>query len=103
MAKLGFALIALMFLAGPPGALAANHAKVSPRELALAINKADALLVPYRQGKVLASEIRGVRCIGPDEEPTEFQCTWQHRVKRGWVARKTWLSIDGGGWHVMDA
>jgi hypothetical protein len=96
-------LIALgMVLAVPVSALAANRTKLTPNELARAINAADARAVPYRKAKISPSDIRIVRCIGPDEEPTEFECTWLQHAGHGWVGRKTWLAIDGEGWHVLD-
>ena len=49
------------------------------------------------------SDIRAVRCIAPDEEPTEFQCRWRQRIMGGWAERVTWLTIDAKGWRVMDA
>jgi len=58
----------------------------------------------YRYGPkpIKAADIRMLRCAGPDEEPTEFECQWQHRVSNKWVRYKTWLAIDGKGWHVID-
>ena len=94
--------LAVMLFAAAPGAAVVRE-KVTPQELATAINKADALLVPYRTAKVSAKDVRAVHCIAPDEEPTEFQCKWQQRVRRSWVKRTTWLVIDGNGWSVMDA
>jgi hypothetical protein len=82
--------------------LAANHAKVTPRELARAIAQADHQSVPYLQGTISPSDIRVIRCVAPDEEPTEFECAWQQRTRAGWVKRQTWLAIDGTGWHVID-
>jgi hypothetical protein len=84
-------------------ASAVVRATVTPEELATAINKADAQLVPYRTTRMSPRDIRAVRCIAPDEEPTEFQCEWQQRIKGGWINRTTWLAIDGNGWYVMDA
>ena len=95
--------IALVILAFPVMALASNRANVSASELAHAINEADSQYVPYRQGKISPSDIRNIRCIGPNEEPTEFECKWQQSKGHRWVARKTWLETDSRGWHVMDA
>jgi hypothetical protein len=95
---LALAVAALLSL---PSAGFANSAKVSPRELSKAIDAADPQLVPYRTKKVSPADIRDVRCTGPDEEPTEFQCTWRQHTNAGWIRRQTWLAIDGDGWHVI--
>ncbi len=95
-------ILAIMLFAATPGGAIVRE-RVTPQELATAINKADALLVPYRIGKMSASDVRAVQCIAPEEEPTEFQCKWQQRIKESWVKRTTWLVIDGNGWRVMDA
>ena len=94
--------IAVMLVAASSNAVAAGSS-VTPQKLALAINKADAELVPYRTRTISPRDVRMVRCIAPEEEPTEFRCRWQQRTDRGWVGRVTWLAIDGNGWHVMDA
>ncbi len=93
--------VALAFIAVAP-AVAANRAHISANVLAAAINEAGSKAVPYRHGKLPASDVRRVSCVGPDEEPTEFQCTWRQRTPRGWAKRQTWLAIDGRGWHVID-
>jgi len=96
-------LIALsLAVALPPAAEAVNRAKISAGDLVRAINAADAGSVPYRKAKIFLSDIRTVRCIGPDEEPTEFECTWRQRSPHGWVGRKTWVAVDSRGWHVID-
>jgi hypothetical protein len=94
-------LLALLIAAS--AASAAVREQVTPQELASAINKAPLAFVPYRTTKLSPDDVRAVRCIAPYEEPTEFQCKWQHRVKAGWVKRTTWLTIDAEGWRVMDA
>lgn len=83
--------------------MAVVHGTITPKDFVAAINKADAVLVPFRTGGLAATDVRSIRCRAPDEEPTEFQCTWQHRVKGRWVTRKTWLMVDAKGWQVMDA
>ena len=88
-------------LALPSMATGANVAKISPRELAQAINRADARSVPYTKAKISPADIRISKCIGPDEEPTEFECTWRQRSDH-WALRKTWLAIDSRGWRVID-
>lgn len=99
--RIGVALVAMLLV--PLPAEAEVRTTVTPQQLALAVNSADALLVPYRKAKLAPADVRHVRCIAPDEEPTEFECKWQQRTKAGWVSRKTWLASDGKGWHVMDA
>jgi len=95
------AIVVVLLVATP--ALAVVREVVTPQELAAAINKADAPLVPYRKTRISPADIRAVRCTAPDEEPTEFECKWQQRIKGGWVKRATWLAVDGSGWYVMDA
>jgi len=98
------AIVAIaVVLFGASSAAPAVRRTVTAEELATAINKADALLVPYRKTNVSPGNVRAVRCIAPDEEPTEFQCKWEEHIRGGWVKRTTWLAIDGNGWHVMDA
>lgn len=92
--------IAIILLSTSP-AMAVVRATITPKDFAAAINKADAVLVPFRTGRLVAADVRSIRCLAPDEEPTEFQCTWQQRVKGRWVARKTWLIVDANGWQVM--
>ena len=96
------AIITGMLFAASPSAMAGN-AIVTPRALALAINKAEGALVPYRVKRLTPGDIRAIHCVSSDEEPTEFQCKWQQRNNGSWVKRTTWLAIDGSGWHVMDA
>jgi hypothetical protein len=96
------ALVIVAVLSLPSAGLAANRANVSPQELAKAINQADFQSVPYRNSKLSPADIRNVRCVAPDEEPTEFECTWQQRTNTGWIKRQTSLAVDGGGWHVID-
>ncbi len=93
--------VLLVFIAAPPAA-AANRPHVSAKELVSAVNEADPRAVPYRHGKLSASEKRALRCVGSDEEPTEFRCTWEQRTLGAWVKRETGLAIDGAGWHVTD-
>jgi hypothetical protein len=93
---------AIMLFAASSSA-AAVRAAVTAQELAAAINKADAELVPYRTKTILPHDIRTVRCIALVEEPTEIRCRWQQRFDRSWVERTTWLAIDRNGWQVMDA
>jgi len=92
--------VALLVAATPGSAMV--RATVTPVELADAINRADGALVPYRGSVLLAKDIKSVRCVGPDEEPTEFRCSWFQRSRRGWVKRRPWLAADGKGLQVMD-
>ena len=94
--------VLFMVLALPAMASAENRAKVSPAELARALNHTDGRVDPYLKVKISPSEIRVIECVGPDEEPTEFECSWRQREGRGWVRRSNWLAIDGSGWHVID-
>src|SRR5437764_15115048 len=94
-------IAAMLFAASSAGT--AVGGTVTPQELAAAINKADVQLVPFRKTKVSPANIRAVRCVAPDEEPTEFECKWEERIKGHWVKRTTWLAVDGNGWQVMDA
>lgn len=92
----------LLTAAAAATASAAVQGNVTSGELAGAINKADAALVPYQKTRISPADIRAVRCVAPDEEPTEFKCRWRQRTQGGWVKRTTWLVIDGDGWRVMD-
>jgi hypothetical protein len=83
-------------------AQAAHHARISPQDFARVVSIADATSVPYRTRTISASDVRALRCIGPDEEPTEFRCTWRRRSSHGWKRRETWIAIDGKGWRVID-
>jgi hypothetical protein len=73
----------------------ANSIRVSPKELAGVINRARPSDVHPTADKLSPHDIRRVRCIGPDEEPTEFDCRWEQHTRRGWVKRSTWIAIDG--------
>jgi hypothetical protein len=95
-------VISGMLLTASSSAMA-GYATVTPQVLARAINNADSMLVPYRVRPLLPRDIRAIRCVASDEEPTEFQCKWRQRIKAAWVKRMTWLTIDGNGWRVMDA
>ena len=99
MKGVAFALLLLLL----PASAVANSTRMSPTELAEALNSAGTASVPYLRSKGISPiEIRHVRCVGPDEEPTEFQCSWRQSTRNRWVTRKTWLAIDGRGWHVID-
>ena len=96
-------IVLSLVVASPLTAEAANRANVSVGELVRAINAADAGSVPYRTTRISPSDVRAVRCIGPDEEPKEFECTWRQRSRHGWIERKTWVAaVAGRGWHVID-
>lgn len=94
---------ALALLLVPTGAFAANHARISPEELVFAIREADPVqLEGVDPATITTSSVRVVRCVGPDEEPTEFECVWQARGEKGWIKHKNWLAVDGSGWHFID-
>ena len=98
-----FAYPALALLLIPTGAFAANHAHISAREMVAAIKPADPVqLDRVDAATVSVSSVRVIRCVGPDEEPTEFECTWQTRGRTGWISHKSWLAVDGKGWHFID-
>ncbi|EIZ78840.1 hypothetical protein WSK_2383 [Novosphingobium sp. Rr 2-17] len=95
-----FAAIAILI---PASALAVNRAQITPSEMMAAIRAADpAQLDDVDAANVTVSSIRVIRCIGSDEEPTEFECVWQTRSKGGWTNHKSWLAIDGRGWHFIN-
>ena len=99
--KLAIVLFASLVLAG--AAHAANRAQISTAQFAQALRNADpASLVGVDKSRLSPTDLRVVRCIGPDEEPTEFQCVWLQRTGRGWKSHKDWLALDGGGWHLID-
>jgi hypothetical protein len=91
---------ALLLLFGSPAW--ANSLRVSSEDLAKAINRADAAAVPYRTGRLSPRDVRRLRCAGPEEEPTEFDCRWEQRTGRGWLKRSTWVAIDGDHLVVID-
>lgn len=100
MSNAGLLVLAVAALFSVPSKSLANRANISPQELARAINEAPADSAPFRGGKVSAADIQRVRCEGPDEEPTEVECTWRQRTDHGWVGHREWLFIDRNGWHV---
>jgi hypothetical protein len=95
------ALVVVALLSLPSAALAEHRADVSPEEFAKAINQADPQAVPYRKKEIAPEDIQVVQCAAPDEDPTEFVCTWRQRVDTRWIRRRTWLVIDANGWHVF--
>jgi hypothetical protein len=98
-----FAFSALALLLMPTVAFAANHARMSAREMVAAIKRADPKqLAGVDAATVWVSSVRVIRCVGPDEEPTEFECAWQTRGKTGWISHKSCLGVDGKGWHFID-
>jgi hypothetical protein len=103
--KLQFAgpvVLAVVVLSSLPSAALADHrADVSPEEFAKAINQADPQLVPFRNDKIAPEDIQVVQCVGPNEDPTRFECIWRQHVDTRWIRRRTWLDIDALGWHVM--
>ena len=99
--KYVIAAILLTSLAG--AALASNRAHVSASEMANAITEvANTPVYRYGPKPIRPADIRVLKCVGPDEEPTEFECVWERRAAGRWVRYKTWLAIDGKGWQVID-
>jgi hypothetical protein len=96
------ALTFAALLTAPSVGLAANSANITRQAFARAINDAQLKSAPYRKVRVSAADIRILRCTGPDEEPTEFECYWRQRTGHGWIRRQTRLAIDGAGWRVID-
>lgn len=89
-----------MLLVEPVAAV--NRVRITPREMMAAIKRAGrAELDGVDPAKVTIRSVRVVRCIGPDEEPTEFECRWQTRDKGVWKTHKSWLAIDRKGWHFI--
>jgi hypothetical protein len=83
--------------------MAINRAHIPPAQMVAAIKSADpAQLNGVKASEITSSSVCVIRCIGPDEEPTEFECVWQSRGKRGWITHRSWLAIDGRGWHFID-
>jgi hypothetical protein len=98
-----FAFPALALLLTSTGAFANNHARISASEMVAAIKRAAPVqLDGVGAATVSVSSVRVIRCVGPDEEPTEFECTWQTRGKNGWINHKSWLAVDGTGWLFID-
>ena len=85
-------LLALVFV---EPTWAADDPKPSSAELAKAIRESE--------GRIIAAkDIRVLRCNGPKEEPTEFECTWLQRSNGHLKLQKTWFAIDRDGWHDID-
>ncbi len=95
-------LVALILAGMATAADAQNRATVSPEEMARAFNEFDEAINRDRHVPVLARDIRVQRCIGPEEEPTEFECRWKQKTAKGWTRHRNWLAIDGKGWHIID-
>ena len=95
-------LVLVALLSAPAPGLAANRAHITAHELARAIDAAPARSVPYRKTKIAPADIRIIRCAGPEEEPTELECTWRRHTDQGWIQHKTWLALDGDVWRVID-
>ena len=99
--KSAYAALALLLF--PTGAFAANHARLSASELVRAIKRADPVQVDgIDAAQITISSVRVIRCVGPDEEPTEFECVWQTHGKDGWIEHRSWLAVDGDGRHFID-
>jgi hypothetical protein len=98
------AIITLAILcAGSSPLWAVNRVTISRAQFARALRRAEPMLFAKIDRSALsARNVRVIRCTGPDDEPTEFECRWQLRTTRGWKTYKNWLAIDGRGWHLMD-
>jgi len=97
-------LLAVFLLTASAGSVTASvSAHISGIEMAKAVNEIAGTPV-YRYGPkpIRAIDIRVLKCIAPDEEPTEFTCIWQHRESGKWVRYKTPLAIGKKGWQVID-
>ena len=99
--KPGYFALALLLI--PTGAFAANQARISARALVAAIKRADpAQLDGVAAATVTISSVRVIRCVEPEEEPTELECVWQARGKDSWIEHKSWFAVDANGWHFID-
>src|SRR4051794_30541270 len=49
--------------------------------------------------KLAASSLRVRGCHGPEEEPTEFECSWSQRTDGRWRRMTGWFFVDADGWH----
>jgi hypothetical protein len=83
-------IIALTGLAGP--VLAETTARPPASELATAIG-----FVAGRRIEI--NDIKVGICHGPEEEPTEFECSWQQKIGGRWHRLKSWFFIDRDGWN----
>lgn len=92
--RLAVAVLSASLILLPAGAVADTSAHPSAADIAKALAEQGA---PVR-----AADIRVGRCVGPNEEPTEFECTWSQRSGKVWRKAKTWFAVDGEGWHVID-
>ena len=96
-------LAALVLLVSAAATQAGNRVRVSSGDLAKAI--AEVTSNPaygIDPSRIAPIDIRVRKCIKPNEEPTEFRCTWLQRTSRGWMRHQNWLAIDEYGWHVID-
>jgi len=97
------AITFMVLIAASSTSFATHRARVSRAEFAQALKRADpAFLGKADRSLISMRSVRVVRCIAPDEEPTEFQCDWQLRTKRGWQPHRNWMTVDANGWRVMD-
>jgi len=69
-------------LALPSSAQAVNRAEVTPAELARALIPVASIRAYHiDKTRIRPTDLRILRCVGPEEEPTEFECTWLQRTK----------------------
>jgi hypothetical protein len=83
-------IIALTFLAGP--VLAETTARPRASELTRAIGEVAGRRIEINDLKL------GI-CHGPEEQPTELECSWHQRIGGRWHRLKGWFFVDGDGWH----
>ena len=51
----------------------------------------------------LSARVRGVRCIGFKEEPTEFKCSYKLPERDGsWGRYTAYIAMDGNKWIWLD-
>ena len=96
-------LIILVLLALlPVSAQAENRAVIPVEAFVAALKAADATVLPnIDRSRLSAKSVRWVRCVGPVEEPTEFECTWLLRSGHRWIKHRNWLAMDAAGWHLI--
>jgi len=53
--------------------------------------------------RVSPDRLRGLRCEGFEEEPSEFVCLYQRRTAANrWIAEEIHVAISGRDWAVID-
>lgn len=76
---------------------------MSRADFAQALKRADpALFGMIDRSQITVQSIRLVKCVAPQEEPTEFRCDWRLQASRGWRSHRNWMTLDAAGWRGMD-